>query len=338
MARPSNEFLMAWSALTSADVAPGWQAIALPSAGALQVRVGRRSPNNAEAVLVCFPSAKLAATDKLPEGQGFAVERADPDGSDKLWLALTRKSDGSAELFASMACDVVGALDDAVAAGSDEGKLLRVFIGRVGAWQEFMRKGSQALSPEAEIGLIGELTLLRTIIEAGVPPALAVESWVGPLDSIQDFKLGSGALEVKATLSVAGFPARIGSLEQLDDSTRQPLFVAGARLRQTESGQNLPGFVEAVREAIKGDSEAQRLLSERLLAAGYIDSHSDRYPRKFEPAGTRVVEVAGNFPRMTSGTVPAGIMKAMYQIDLDKAPGDNVGAEGALKKLGVIQE
>lgn len=336
MARPNNEFLMAWSSLTNADAEPGWQAIALPSTGPLQLRAGRRSPDNAEAVLVCFPSAKLTAADKLPEGQGFAIERADPDGSGKLWLALTRKSAGSAELFASMACDVVGALDDSVAAGSDEGKLLRVFIGRVGAWQEFMRKGSQALSPEAEVGLIGELALLRAIIEAGVAPATAIESWVGPLNGIQDFEIGAGALEVKATLSPAGFPARIGSLEQLDDSTRQPLFVAGARLRQSESGQNLPGIVEAMRQAIKGDGEAERLLSERLLAAGYIDSHADRYQRKFELAGTRVVEVAGNFPRMTAGSVPVGIMKAMYEIDLDKAPGDNVGAEGALKKLGAI--
>lgn len=336
MARPNNEFLMAWSSLTNADAEPGWQAIALPSTGPLQLRAGRRSPDNAEAVLVCFPSAKLTAADKLPEGQGFAIERADPDGSGKLWLALTRKSAGSAELFASMACDVVGALDDSVAAGSDEGKLLRVFIGRVGAWQEFMRKGSQALSPEAEVGLIGELALLRAIIEAGVAPATAIESWVGPLNGIQDFEIGAGALEVKATLSLAGFPARIGSLEQLDDSTRQPLFVAGARLRQSESGQNLPGIVEAMRQAIKGDGEAERLLSERLLAAGYIDSHADRYQRKFELAGTRVVEVAGNFPRMTAGSVPVGIMKAMYEIDLDKAPGDNVGAEGALKKLGAI--
>lgn len=336
MARPSNEFLMAWSSLTSVSAEPGWQAIALPSAGLLQLRAGRRSPDNAEAVLVCFPSANLAAADKLPEGQGFAIERADPDGSGKLWLALTRKSAGSAELFSSMVCDVVGALDDAIAAGSDEVKILRLFIGRVGAWQEFMRKGNQTLSPEAEVGLIGELTLLRTIIEAGVPAAIAVESWVGPLDGIQDFELGSGALEVKATLSATGFPARIGSLEQLDDSTRQPLFVAGVRLRQTESGQNLPGIVEEMRQAIKGNAEAERLLSERLLAVGYIDSHSDRYPRKFEQAGTRVVEVAGNFPRITSGTAPVGIMRAMYEIDLDKAPGDNVGAEGALKKLGVI--
>jgi hypothetical protein len=336
MARPSNEFLMAWSSLTGTDIEQGWQAISLPSAGALQLQAGRRSPDNAEAVLVGFPTARLAPAGKLPEGQGFAVERVAPSGDGWRWLALTRKPAGSAELFAAMSCDVVGALDDTVAAGADEAKLLRVLIARVGAWQEFMRKGTQALSPEAEIGLIGELTLLRAIIDAGIPAAQAIESWVGPLDGIQDFELGTGALEVKATLSASGFPAKIGSLQQLDDSTRQPLFVAGARLRQTESGQNLPAIVEEMRLSIKGDAEADRLLAERLLAAGYIDAHSDFYPRRFEQAGTRVVQVADGFPRMTSGTVPAGIVMAMYEIDLDKAPGDNVGTESALKKLGAI--
>ncbi|MGK5035439.1 PD-(D/E)XK motif protein [Janthinobacterium sp. LB3P118] len=336
MARPSNEFLMAWTSLTGADIEPGWQAISLPPAGPLQVRAGRRSPDNTEAVLVGFPTVRLAAADKLPEGQGFSVERADPEGSGKLWLALTRKSAGSAELFAAMACDVVGALDDAVMAGADENKLLRVFTGRVGAWQEFMRKGTQVLSPESEIGLIGELTLLRAIVNAGIPSALAIESWVGPLDGIQDFELGTGALEVKTTLSTAGFTAKIGSLEQLDDSTRQPLFVAGARLRQTESGQNLPEIVDAMRLTIRGDAEAERLFTERLLAAGYIDAHAERYPRRFEQAETRIIEVTSDFPRLTLGYVPAGIMKAMYEIDLEKVPGENVGTEGALRKLGAI--
>ena len=336
MARPSNEFLTAWSSLAGADVAPGWNVIYLPPAGPLHLRAGRRSPDNAEAVLVGFPTARLPAANKLPEGQGFAVERVDPADNGWLWLALTRKAVGSTELFASMTCDLAGALDEAVAGGADEAQLLRGFIGRVRAWQEFMRKGMQALSAEAEIGLIGELVLLRAIIDAGVPSARAIESWIGPLDGIQDFEIGTGALEVKATLSVVGFSAMIGSLEQLDDSTRQPLFVAGARLRQIESGQNLPEIVDAMRRTIKGDAEAQRLLAERLLAAGYIDSHSDRYPRRFEQAGTRIVEVGSDFPRMTSGNVPAGILRAMYVIDLDMVPGDNVGTEIALKKLGAI--
>lgn len=336
MARPSEEFLLAWSSLSGEDPTPGWQAIALPSADTVEVQAGRRSPDGAEAILLAFPSVRLPPAEKLPEGQGFSVERADPESAAQLRLALTRRPAGSTELFAAMACDVVGALDEAASAGMAEPKLLRVFLGRVGAWQEFMRKGAQTLSPEAEIGLMGELTLLRAIIDAGVSLATAIESWVGPLDGVQDFELGTGALEVKATLSAAGFPARIGSLEQLDDSTRQPLFLAGARLRQAELGQSLPDLVAATRDATQADAEATRLFSERLIAAGYFDAHKDRYVRRFALVETRVVEVKDGFPRLTPGSVPLGVTRATYEIDLDKAAGDNIAAADALKKLGAI--
>lgn len=336
MARPSEEFLLAWSSLSSDDSAPGWQAIALPPAGRIDIQAGRRSPDNAEAILLGFPSARLAPAEKLPEGQGFSVERAVSDGAGLLRLALTRRSAGSTELFAAMACDVVGALDEAAAAGAAEPKLLQVFLGRVGAWQEFMRKGSQSLSAEAEIGLVGELTLLRAIIDEGVPVASAIESWVGPLDGVRDFEIGTGALEVKATLSAAGFPAKIGSLEQLDDSARQPLFLAGARLRQGEPGQNLPELVAEMRDVAAGEAEAMRLFSERLIAAGYFDAHADRYIRRFTLVDTRVVEVKEGFPRLTPGSVPLGVTKATYEIDLDKAGGPSIPAVDALKKLGAI--
>lgn len=199
-----------------------------------------------------------------------------------------------------------------------------------------MRKGTQTLSPEAEIGLVGELTVLSAIIGAGVPPALAVGSWVGPLNGLQDFELGTGALEVKTTLSATGFPAKVGSLDQLDDRLRQPLFVVGIRLQQLENGRTLPNFVEVLHQVFEGDGEAQGLFADRLLAAGYLDLHADRYSRKFEQVGLRVLAVAGDFPRLTSGTVPVGILKAIYEFDLEKAPGDNAGLEGALKKLGAI--
>ena len=321
MARPSKDFLMAWSSLSGNHEEPGWRSISLLPCGPLEIRAGRRSPDNAEAVLVGFPNAKIPASDKLPEGQGFSVERADLEGAEKLWIALSRKSAGSTELFAAMSCDVVGALDDAVTAGADEARLAHLCIGRVGAWQEFMRKGTQALSPEAEIGLVGEIALLGAIIGAGVAAPQAIESWVGPFDESQDFEIGTGALEVKATLSAKGFPAKIGSLEQLDDSIRQPLFVAGARFRQIESGQNLPEFVAVVRKMTQGHAESARLLSERLLSAGYIDAHEGRYTRRFVLNDIRVVKVGENFPRLIQGTIPSGITRAMYEIDLDKTSG-----------------
>jgi len=276
----------------------------------------------------------IPVAEKLPDGQGFSVERADPHGDGKVWLALTRKGSGNTELFTAMACDVVGVLD--AEAASDEERLLKIFLGRVRAWQEFMRKGAQGLEPEAEIGLIGELSFLACMVEAGIPASLAVESWVGPLDGIQDFEVGTGAVEVKATVSSGGFPAKIGSLEQLDDSIRQPLFIAGVRLSQTESGQHLPEFVSHVRQLLIGGTGAEQLFSDRLLAAGYFDVHVDRYPRRFSLAEMKIIEVRDGFPRLTHSTVPMGVRRAKYEIDIDKVLGESLGPKTIFKKLGVL--
>lgn len=334
MARQTDEFALAWNSLSGSDNDAGWRTIAIAPAGACMLSAGRCFPGNQEALLAGFSAVTIGAAEKLPDGQGFAVERVDLDQDGRTWVALTRKSPGGIDLFSAMACDVAGALDAEV--GADEPRLLRVFLGRVRAWQEFMRKGAQALSAEDEIGLIGELAILSAIVDEGVLAASAVESWVGPLAGLRDFEIGTGGMEVKSTLSAAGFPASVGSLDQLDDSVRQPLFVAGVRLRQAVNGASLPDSVDAMRDIVRGDAEAERLLSERLVAAGYFDIHVNRYSRRFNVAGVRVLEVGPGFPRLTPGLVPAGIARARYEIDLDKAPGGDIGVGAALKRLGAL--
>ena len=297
------------------------------------LRAGRRSPDNEEAILAGFAATSIPAAEKMPDGQGFTVERVDL-GDGKSWLALTRKSPGSAELFLAMACDVIGAVESD--GTSDSKRLARAFLGRVRAWQEFMRKGAQALSPEEEIGLVGELAVLREIIEAGMPVDLAVGSWVGPNDANQDFEIGTGAIEVKSTISPLGFPARISSLAQLDDSVRQPLFVVGVRLAQSVAGQSLPELVASIRQTVSASQEAARLFNDKVIAAGYLSAHEGSYPRKFVATPPRVVEVKDGFPRLTRGTVPSGITDAKYSLDLEAPLRSGIGVELALKKLGAI--
>jgi hypothetical protein len=336
MARPSRAFELAWTSLSATREEPGWQLIGIDPAGPVAIEAGRRFPGNEEAVLASFPKGVLPVAERLPDGQGFAVERADPYGDGCTWLALARRSHGSPELFNAMACDVVGAMDAEVLAGADALRLLRVFLGRVRAWQEFMRKGANTLSAEAEIGLFGELATLAWLVDAGVSANAAVAAWVGPLDSPQDFELGTGAVEVKSTLTAVGFPARIGSLEQLDDSARQPLFIAACRLKQLAHGQTLPEMVESLRARVAPDSEASALFLERLIAGGYLEAHADSYARRFEPESMRLVEVTPAFPRLVQGNVPLGVTKAVYEIDLDKVAGTRLDIAAALKKLGVI--
>lgn len=337
MARPSEEFVLAWSSLFCEGDAPGWQAIALPSAGSVEVQAGRRSPDNAEAVLFCFPTVSLPRSERLPEGKGFLVERADLTGHDGLRLALTRQAAGSSELFASMACDVVGAIDDAAADGASEARLLRVFLGRVRAWQQFMSRGAGPLSPEAELGLAGELYFMASFLDAGVSPESVLRGWVGPDDAPQDFLIGDGAIEVKATMSSSGFPVKIGSLEQLDDAVASPLFLAAIRFARGEGGATLPEMVAEIERRLENEPGGVDFLRDRLMVAGYAEAHAGNYSRRFEPKERRVLSVTEGFPRLTPGVVPAGVTRALYEINLDHAGDFLRDFDKFLSQLGEIQ-
>lgn len=334
MVQPIKEFIAAWQSLAGVDKSDGWRGIPVSKIGICELIAGRRFPSNMESMLAHFPSVNIPASDQFPEGNGFTVERVDKYGDGRTWLALTRKENGNVELFSVMVEDVLNSITSVKT--TDSLYLMRIFLGRVRAWQEFMRKGAQPLRPEAEIGLIGELYFVRKFIDEGVPPNVVLDSWVGPLDKTQDFELGTGAVEIKTTVSAKGFLAKIGSLEQLDDSIRQPLFLAGLRLVQTVSGQALPDFVNAVSNAISGDPEAERIFSDKLLVAGYVSKHSDRYIRKFITSEILAFEVSEGFPRITHGTIPYGIKRAIYEIDLEQISGDRFELSQVLNKLGVL--
>jgi Putative PD-(D/E)XK family member, (DUF4420) len=215
-------------------------------------------------------------------------------------------------------------------------QLLRIFLGRVRAWQDFMKAGSNALELEAEIGLVGELAFLNAMLNAGMESTTAVQAWVGPLDAPQDFVIGSGAIEVKSTLAAVGFRAKIGSLEQLDDAVRTPLFLATARFVDSPSGKTLPQQAQEIKTSMAHDPSAINLLTDRLLAAGYLEAHSERYARRFTLTELHVVEVNDSFPRLTPGRAPDGVLQANYEIDVNRAGGERLAPNEALTRLGAI--
>lgn len=333
MAHRNEELELAWKALSGSAPTAGWQAIPITSTAGCLLRAGRRSPGNEEMVMAGFDARAIPPALKLPQGRGFAVEKADLEGGIQ-WLALARKPEGNLDLFSEMALDVIDAMEST--GGSNGKAAANAFLGRVRAWQEFMRRGAQALTPEKEIGLLGELTVLSSIMEAGVAPELAMRSWVGPEDANQDFEIGTGAIEAKATISQTGFSARISSLAQLDDASLQPLFVAGVRLAQSPAGKTLPEAIENIRQAISENSEASRLFKDKVFEAGYHPAHADGYARKFIAHPPRAVEVGPGFPRLTHGSVPIGITEAKYIVEIDAPLRHGGDIAAALKKLGAI--
>lgn len=333
MARASEEFLLAWQSLPQAGTEHGWQTISVTSPSACcAIRVGRKYPAGQEAVLAGFEKVQLSSSEALPEGQGFFVERVVMDDG-WTWLAITCSESGLLDLFVSMVCDVVGLLD--TVSQTNIHTQMHLFIERIRAWQEFMKKGVNALGPEREIGLIGELAVLNSLLDEGLGCSTVVDAWKGPCDGEQDFELGTGAIEVKTTVSQTGFPARVGSLLQLDDHIRQPLFLAGVKLRLNPDGFSLPSLVAETRERLKVAPVATAKFDRLLPDAGYFDGHAAHYKRCFLLGELRIYQVTGNFPRLTIGNVPAGVTAASYCIDLDRDTESRLSLDLILDKLGM---
>jgi hypothetical protein len=340
MVQPTErgELLSAWRALAgSADKAEGWRTIPIALTEPQSIRVGRYFPGNEEALLVGFTSAHVPIASQLPQGRGFIVSKVDlgTGENSRLWLALSRRPEGSLDMFTLMAIDIISTLN--ARSAMPEESIFQLFLARIRAWQDFMRLGTDmTLSPEAEVGLIGELVFLRSILKAGVPPVFAIEGWLGPINGVQDFALGTGAIEVKATIAATGFVATIASLEQLDDSIRQPLFLAGVRLCQGPSGMSLPEIIADTRELLCESATARSSFDIKLLHAGYMDALSGHYKRCFSPVCTQIFRIAEGFPRLTKSGVPHQVTRARYELDIDGINISSVSMNVVLEQLGVI--
>ena len=332
----STEMISIWRALPSDASTPGWRSIDLFQKGTLRVKVARHAPGNEEAVLIGFSSAKIAPTSQLPQGQGFRMERAslgDTSGEHH-WLAITRQPAGGLELFASVVTDVCGLLDSANE--TPEHHVYQQLLGRVRGWQEFMRRGHEGLTLEAEQGLVGELCLLRHLLNEGVPLFSTIDGWKGPLGGLHDFRLGTGAIEVKSTMATDGFPVRIMSLDQLDDVQCPPLFIAAIRLSLNDSGISLPEYVADIRLLIKPDPAATNLFETALHQAGYLYMHSAIYTRHFSLKEMRIHLVDSDFPRLTPTSTPLAIRRAQYELDLALISANDYALTDVLEQLGVF--
>lgn len=326
----------AWRALSDHVTGAGWSTIEVGRYGPVRILAGRHFPGNEEALLAGFPGVVIPDAPRLPSGRGFTVSRPElgVEGGKANWISLSRHGGGSQDLFSAMAEDVLGVFS-ALKDGS-EPSLLSAFLARIAAWQDFMeREREDALGHESEIGLFGELVMLRQLLASGLSPTKVLESWQGPLNGVHDFVLGCGAIEVKSTISPVGFSANIGSLEQLDESLVSPLFLAQIRLPLHEHGKTLPELIEEVREDLRNDPIFASLFESRLLHAGFLSSHSCLYTRRFVANSPRILSVNGGFPRITQRSVMAGVRRVRYEVELDGLGLPETPLAAAIEQLGV---
>lgn len=325
-----EEILGTWRALSGQTEQEGWRTIVLVPEGVCALRAGRCFPGNEEGLLVRFGVGGMGPLSGLPAATGFKVEKIRL-GENEEWLALVRQPGGNLDLFATVVVDLVSALLQCPI--QDGRQLLNVFMKRLRAWMSFMKKGASVLGPEAELGLVGELHCMSILLATGCPAESVVESWIGPMDGLQDFQPGHGAIEVKSTLAKAGFPASILSLEQLDDSVRKPLFLYACRFSVDPAGVSLPARIASLKEQM--DEATAVAFGFALLHAGYLDAHADSYTRQFFEVSARYMLVDEKFPRLIAGNVPEGVVWAKYEIDLDAIEATLYPAGTVIEMIGM---
>ena len=308
---------IAWKALACEADSAAWRIIPIRQPSRFTAHAARHHPGNLEALIVSFPGAILSQTRRLPEGTGFDVVKPEAiagveEGSA---IALIRSSSGPLDIFLSMSNDILALLDrskDLPAA-----MLMERFLDRVVAWQLFMAppRGGP-LSLDAQTGLFGELFFLRTLLEQHVPGSHAVAAWDGPLHGAQDFRIGSGAVEVKSSVAEEGFAAKINSLEQLDDSDGNPLFLIALRFEIQPGALRLPDLVDHLRDQLSSEGPIMPFEG-RLRAVGYDDIHASSYDRPLALTEQRTFKMGPGFPRLFRGNMAAGIRRGSYEIEID---------------------
>jgi hypothetical protein len=288
-----------------------------------------------EALIVSFPETALPALGGLPDGRGFDVVTVRGDGAflDRAAIALVRRAEGSLDIFSIMASDVLRFLEATRSSNSRE--LAEAFVGRVGDWQSFMARKRRPLSPQAQLGLMGELFFLDALIQSRLGAA-AIDCWQGPLHSAQDFLIGSGAVEIKSSITGSRFLAKINGLEQLD-ADKNPLFLVALRFEVADDGSDLVEAVLGLRQRM-AEAGMSRMLEALLLLSGYEDDHADHYRRKLRQTEARSFMVDDGFPCLRRGEVPPEVRRVTYQLDVDALSQPWQSLDETMKQLGLTDE
>lgn len=308
----SDIIVSAWDSLSNgAAGSKEWRALRIDAAHCLDVFAAIREEDQAHAILFECPVSVQPAWRLrfISEGIRMIDERDDSEAVRRVVLVLERADLES--VFLVLAADLIAATKDA---GSVE--LAFSALGeRLSAWQACLQTRKSGFGDERVRGLFGELVFLQRLAElAGFSYALS--KWQGPMRALHDFVWPRSAVEVKTSLGVAT-AVQIGSLHQLDEGQLERIVLCRVVLVRDDDGMCLSQLVSNARTAADNVGPvSRRELDVRLLMSGYVDVNADTREETFSVAAVEFYVVAGDFPRLTAQTVPAGVVAAEYRVDL----------------------
>jgi Putative PD-(D/E)XK family member, (DUF4420) len=237
--------------------------------------------------------------------------RGGEPGQQNLVITLEKQTDR--DLFEGLCRTLTSALEHA----TDSASSLAVALAHIRRWKAFLSGRGQLLSVEEVRGLFAELTFLLELIDQQASATIAVDAWLGPEKSHQDFIFGNTAVEIKSLSGSERSTVRISSEDQLE-SLNDALFLRIYRLSSlpdAASAQSLNEIVAAVQTRL-AEAEAIEAFDRKLVAYGYAPLPDYDGPR-FVVSGTHSYRISDGFPRLIRSHLPTGIDRVAYDIRLE---------------------
>lgn len=237
--------------------------------------------------------------------------RAGDQGQQRLILALERQVDR--DLFEGLCRTLASSLEHA----TDSASSLAVSLAHIRRWKTFLSGRSQHLSAEEVRGLFAEIVFLLELIERRISSNAAVESWLGPERSHQDFIFGNVAVEIKSLSGAERSTVRISSEDQLE-SLNDALFLRIYRLSNLPDAAGARSLNESVTavQVLLDEADAVEAFDRKLVAHGYAPLPDYDEPR-FVVSDVRSYRVCDGFPRLMRSQLPTGIASVAYDIRLE---------------------
>jgi hypothetical protein len=288
-----------------------WRGVALSISSAVRLLAAVREPDERVALLVEGPMSTAPSVKLRFETQGLSLTEQRRPSENVFRLAVTLERNEFKDVFEALCADLVIVVSVASTAISAFAAITK----RLEAWQACLRIRKGALSREEQVGLLGEIAVLRIFAEVAGHSA-AVEAWKGPVDGIHDFVAGGAAVEVKSVLGI-GTHLHISHFDQLEFMGLSSLTIGRVRFREGHDGKSLPSHVETIRrETADASPAAVSELENKLLRAGYLDVDAPLYSSiHFVQEALYCYAVGEHFPRLARAAIPSAILDGSYTLD-----------------------
>ncbi len=294
---------------------PGTYERRLPSESTLSVYLGVEIPSNLYKFSFIFHKdfEELLADEGT---EGFSISIAADTrhpGSSKFSISLLHSK--YSEIFLILCSDLVNVLS---AKEQDEKTTLIKLNKRLDYWRQFLKRSlTDRLSAEAEIGLIGELLLLKTLSTRN-PHLDTINHWKGPLGSTHDFISNDISVEVKTSTVKQKRFVKISSEFQLDKENSQKLFLLHIEIKESIKASdsfNLTSLVSSIKEIISSDLHP--VFDGLLSCVGFRDVDANFYDKKqFVLVEMQFYSVTEAFPRLINDKLSPNISDIQYRLNL----------------------